>query len=579
MTIKAIIFDLDDTLHPKNQLRDSAIRQCIDAMIKKGLNCTLEQGSRKMREITESNPRKDIFKETANFFGCYNKEIWEYGHNLYNNAEFTELKPFPESKEILTQLRNKNLKLFLVTQGSIKQQEKKVKVLELEQYFNKIFLCTDGEKEKCFSDIINLGFKPEEILNVGDNISNEIKVGNKLGMKSIRILKGKYSILQPQSTLEKPNFTINNLLEIPDIINQINSKKPTLSQESTNQIVSSIPNNPIQGKVSGTKHLKIVTIGGGTGTSPLLEGLKKYTDNLTAIVTVTDTGRSTGKLRKDLNMLAPGDIRNCLIALSNNEELMYDLFQYRFDTGELEGYSFGNLLIAALTKITGSFEQAIEKASKILELKGNVTPATFDNVNICAILEDQTILNEEDKIIDRHNSKVFLRSPILKVFHSPTARPNQKAINAIKEADLIIFSPGSLFTSIISNLLVEGIPEAVNQSNAKKIYICNIMSQQCQTYGYKASDHLKQIMNYLKGKIDYIILNTQKPNQDILEAYKKENAHLIENDISTIEQLDIKAIQEGVLDKTAEKKLLWEKKDLLRHDPDKVAEVIMELIG
>ena len=258
---------------------------------------------------------------------------------------------------------------------------------------------------------------------------------------------------------------------------------------------------------------------------------------------------------------------------------MCDLFQYRFNNGSLKGHSFGNLFIAALTKLTGSFEKGIEEASKILKLKGKVLPSAFENTNICAELEDGSIIEEENNIVDRHNENVHLRSPIKQVYLKPEVNANEKAIKEIEEADLIVLCPGSLFTSIITNLLVKGIPEAINKSKAKKVYICNIMSQQCQTHDYKASDHLKQIIKYLKGTLDYIVLNTKKPDEKLIEVYKKENAGLIENDIEEIEKIGCKIIAEDLLDKSAEKKMLWEKKDLLRHDSDKTAEILIGLLG
>jgi uncharacterized cofD-like protein len=306
--------------------------------------------------------------------------------------------------------------------------------------------------------------------------------------------------------------------------------------------------------------------------------MKKYTDDITVVVNVTDTGRSSGLIRKDFNILAPGDARNCLIALSNSEQLLCDLFQYRFKNGGLEGHSFGNLFIAALADLTGSFENAIEEVSKILELKGRVLPSTFDNINICAELEDGTLLKEENTIIDRENNEVYNRSPIRKVFHNPIAKANEKALKAIEEADLIVLSPGSLYTSIISNLLVEGIPEAIGRSRGKKVYVCNIMSQVSQTYGYKASDHIDKIKEYLKCDLDFVILNNKSPNEDLIESYKMENAHLIENDIDKIENSGISVIAEDFLDNVKEKKILWEKKNLLRHDPDKISEVLVGLV-
>jgi len=552
--IKAIIFDLHDTLFNQEQLRDSAREQAVKAMIEKGLNCTLEQGVNKLKELTTTFHASERFIQLIHHFNCHNQEIAEIGKQIYINAEFEKLIPYPEVKTTLESLKN-NFQLFLVTEGSETQQNKKIDSLKVRGYFEEIFI-TPGDKTNSFTTILkNNNLTPNQTLIIGDRIDKEIKAGNKLGIKTIRTLNGIYKDLNPKEPLEKPHHTINNLTEIPNIINKINNCQN---------------NQP-----------KIVTIGGGTGTSAILEGLKKYTDNITTIVTVTDTGRSTGMIRRELNMPAPGDTRNCLLALANSEKLMYDLFQYRFENGSLEGCSFGNLFIAALTKLTGSFEKAIEEASRILKLKGKVLPSTLDNINICAELEDGNILEQEDSIIDRHNQYVYLRPKIKRVFHKPEPRLNEKILKEIEQADLIIICPGSLFTSIISNLLIKEIPEAINKSKAKTVYICNIMTQISQTHNFKASDHLRQITDYLKQTPDFVILNNKEPDKDLLDSYIEEKAFLVENNIEELKQLFpyINIIQEDILDDVKEKKLLWEKKNLLRHDPDKIGKVIMGLVG
>ncbi|MEN9625715.1 MAG: hypothetical protein RL557_43 [archaeon] len=333
-----------------------------------------------------------------------------------------------------------------------------------------------------------------------------------------------------------------------------------------------------QGNKVVKKDVKVVAIGGGTGLPTIVEGLRRHTDDITMIVTVTDSGRSSGILRKELSVLPPGDLRNCLIALSNSDKLMRDLFQYRFENGSLEGHNFGNLFIAALTKLTGSFEKAVAEASKILKLKGKVLPSTFDSVHICAELEDGTVIEEENNIVDRHNAQVHLRSPIKKVFLKPIARANPESLKEIEKADLIVLCPGSLYTSIISNLLVEGICDAIRHSKAKKVYICNIMTQVSQTHNYKASDYVKKISEYLGGGLDYVIVNTKRPSERLLEGYQKEHASFVDFDREEIEKIDVQIIEGALLDEAAEKKLLWEKKDLLRHDPEKIAEMIMGIV-
>ncbi|MFH1359114.1 MAG: uridine diphosphate-N-acetylglucosamine-binding protein YvcK [archaeon] len=552
MVIKAIIFDLDNTLYDTEKLSEIAGKQAVEEMIKAGLNCTLGEGLRKFKEIIKE---KDKFERLLSFFGPNKQDIVDIGlKRYYRDAEFDSLDIFPGVIEVLNKLKN-NYKLFLLTQGEQSQQVRKINALGIESFFDEIFFAPVEKKEETFEQIRELEFKPEEMLIVGDRIDKEIKLGNLSGMKTVKFNFGKYSLLKPQSDLEKPDFVINNLNEIFEVINKINNSNGNGCKEKIN--------------------LKIVTIGGGTGTSSLLEGLKEYTDNITSIVTVTDNGRSTGMIRRELDMPAPGDVRNCLLALANSEKLMCDLFQYRFEDGNLEGYSFGNLFIAALTKLTGSFEKAVEEAGRILNLKGKVLPATFDNINICAELEDGKILESEDSIIDRHNDYVYLRPRIKRVFHKPEARVNEKALKAIKEADLIILSPGSLFTSVISNLLIKGISEAIDNSKAKKIYVCNIMTQVSQTHGLKASDHVKEILKYLNSKLDFVILNNNEPSKDLLESYKKENAFLVENDCDELEKLGVRIFLGSFLDDVEEKKLLWEKKDLLRHNPEKIAELIV----
>lgn len=547
--IKAIIFDLDDTLYDVGPLTEVALRQSVKAMVENGLNCSFEQGLQKIKQIIKHNPSADKFEILVKEVGPDKEEIINAGKEVYYNIDFNTLELYPDARKTLAELRKK-YKLILVTFGNKIQQNKKIDALAIRKYFSNVYIDDKNNKEEPFSEILKInGFKPDEIIVVGDRIDNEIKIANKLGMETIRVTKGKYKYLEPKDEDEQPDYQVNNVEEIIDIIEKTNGHGP-----------------------------KIVAIGGGTGLPTILEGLRTFTNNLTAIVTVTDSGRSSGMLRRELNVLPPGDIRNCLISLSNSEKLMNDLFQYRFEEGSLEGQNFGNLLIAVLSKITGSFERGLEEASRILKLEGKVLPSTFDNVHICAEFEDGNIICEENNIIDRNNPDVHLRSPIKKVFLKPSAKASKAAINEIRNADLIVLCPGSLFTSVITNLLVKGIPEAINKSKAKKVYVCNIMSQQSQTYGYKASDHVKQIMKYLDGKIDYVMLNTKEPSEELKKEYENENAHLIENDIYEINKLGVNIIQDEILEDVKEKKILWQKKNLLRHESHKIAKLLMALI-
>lgn len=553
--IKAIIYDLDDTLYDcSGTLVEAARKRAAKAMTQAGLPLTEQEAYNKIIELEKKyGKRVNVFETICEELNV-NKKIGEKGLEAYNADVVEDIELFPDV--LLTISKLKNIKHIVVTTGKRSRQELKIEKLGIKDKFDYILindLETGLSKENCFRQMMKkFNLKPHQVIVVGDRIFSEIKVGNQLKLNTVQMLHGRYKDLTPKSDLEEPDYKINNISELMDLIEKIEFK-------------------------NAIKKLKIVAIGGGTGLPTVLEGLRKHTDNLTAIVTVTDSGRSSGMIRKELNIPPPGDIRNCLIALSNSEKLMNNLFQYRFETGSLEGHSFGNLLIAALAKITGSFENSIEEVAKILRLNGKVLPSTSENTHICAEFEDGAIIEEENNIIDRHNPNVYLRSPIKKVFLKPEAKASEKAIEEIKKADLIILSPGSLFTSVITNLLVKGIPEAIKESNAKKIYVCNIMTQPSQTYKYKASDHIKQINRYLSGILDYIILNSKKPNLDLIEEYEKEHSQLVENDMEELNKLDIKIIQGELLEDAPEKQILWHKKDLLRHDSNKLAKLIINI--
>ena len=287
---------------------------------------------------------------------------------------------------------------------------------------------------------------------------------------------------------------------------------------------------------------KVVVIGGGTGLSTMLRGLKQYTSHITAIVTVGDDGGGSGKLREDLGMLPPGDIRNCILALADTEPLMEDLLQYRFTEGSLKGQCFGNLFLAAMAGISENFEDAVQKMSSVLAVKGKVLPVTLDDMKLVAELENGEIIEGESKI----PSEVIVRKTrIKKLAIKPIdAKPLEEAIKAINNADVIIMGPGSLYTSIIPNLLVKGIPEAICKSPAKKVYISNVMTQPGETDGFKVSNHLKVLMDYgVAGNIDYVIANNGIIPPDIKEKYARENAELVVLDYENISNLNVNVIE------------------------------------
>lgn len=313
---------------------------------------------------------------------------------------------------------------------------------------------------------------------------------------------------------------------------------------------------------------KIVVIGGGTGLSTMLRGLKYYTSNITAIVTVGDDGGGSGDLREDLGMLPPGDIRNCILALADTEPLMEDLLQYRFKDGRLKNQSFGNLFLAAMAGISDNFEEAVQKMSSVLAVTGKVIPVTLDNMKLIAKLQNGNIVEGESQIPEeaiKQNSRI----EELKIIPE-NAKALSEAMQAIQEADAIVMGPGSLYTSITSNLLVKDISKAVKKSNAIKIYISNIMTQPGETTGFKVSDHLKVLRKYGgKDIVDYVIVNTGEITDELKEKYKQEGAELVKLDEEDINSLGIKIVGEN---------LVKISNGFIKHDSDKLAEVLADTI-
>ncbi len=317
-------------------------------------------------------------------------------------------------------------------------------------------------------------------------------------------------------------------------------------------------------KLSGPK---IVAIGGGHGLSTMLRGLKKMTSNLTAIVTVADDGGGSGMLRQDLGMPPPGDIRNCMQALANVEPVMEQLLGYRFKEGSLSGQAFGNLLLAALNGISDSFDQAVARMSEVLAISGRILPVTNADVKLEAIFENGSRVLGESKIFRfKKEQDCRIRNVRLLPEHSP-ALP--QAIQALDEAELILLGPGSLYTSVIPNLLVDGIVEAICRSNALKIYVCNIMTQDGETEGMTASDHVKALLTHgAPGLIDLCLTNSAPVNPDLLERYKEEDAAPLVVDRAAIEAMGIEV---------AERPLVADTTDYARHSPDRLARAVLEI--
>ena len=312
---------------------------------------------------------------------------------------------------------------------------------------------------------------------------------------------------------------------------------------------------------------KIVAIGGGTGLSTMLRGLKKYTRNLTAIVTVADNGGGSGMLRQDLGMPPPGDIRHCMESLANTEPIMEKLLTYRFTEGVLAGQSFGNLILAALNGITGSFETAVAEMSHVLAITGRVVPVTSADVQLEAVFENGARVTGESQIA------AFKKEQDCRIHHvsltpdHPRATP--AALEAIGEADLILLGPGSLYTSVIPNLLVEGVARAVAQADAPKLYICNIMTQDGETEGYTAADHLEALLAHGEpGLVDLCLANTAPVRPGLLEKYREEDAVPLTVDRERIAALGLELVERPVAS---------EEGNYARHDPDKLAQAVLDI--
>jgi uncharacterized cofD-like protein len=326
------------------------------------------------------------------------------------------------------------------------------------------------------------------------------------------------------------------------------------------------------------KALRVVAIGGGTGLSTLLAGLKRYAlgpdeppstissqiCSLSAVVTVTDDGGSSGRLRKELHMLPPGDIRNCIVALSEDEALLSKLFRHRFEKGSgLEGHSFGNLFLAALTSMTKDFAEAVRLSSEVLATRGHIYPATTSNVELEALMEDGTRVRGETKITA---SKGRIQELFLV---PPDAEPLPQTLDAIATADLITVGPGSLFTSLIPNLLVRGIPQAIAASSAVKAYICNLMTQANESLGRTAADHIRALNAHAGGRIfDYAIVNNKPLSPEMKAQYALEGAAQVVADCEAIQELGVQAVLGAYLCEG----------QVARHDTDCVVRDLLKLV-
>ena len=324
------------------------------------------------------------------------------------------------------------------------------------------------------------------------------------------------------------------------------------------------------------KKPKIVVIGGGTGTFVALMGLKKYPVALAAIVTMMDSGGSSGRLRDELGVLPPGDIRQCLVALAKSSRLLREMFNYRFEEGGLAGHTFGNIFLSTLAKTTGSMKKAIDEVGKILRIQGRVVPVTFDKSDLCVELADGKII-----VGERHIDvleKQQKRAKIKRAFLKPKVSANPDAITSILEADYILLGPGDLYTSILPNLLVDGITQAIKKAKAKKIFVLNLMTKYGQTTDYTAAAHIADLEKYIgKDVLNVVLVNTRKPRREALLWYKDFDEQAVVDDLDSSSNFDIiraNLIRDSIIGKEKADSL---KRSIIRHDPEKLAQEVIKL--
>lgn len=324
--------------------------------------------------------------------------------------------------------------------------------------------------------------------------------------------------------------------------------------------------------------VRIAVIGGGTGSFTMLSALKDHTSQLAAIVSMADDGGSTGVLRDELGALPPGDVRKCLVALSDSPKVR-DLFDYRFEEGTFEGHAFGNLLLSALEKMTGSFSEAVETASDILRVRGTVMPATLDNIRLKMEWPETSLVLHGERVIDAEYFQLDPRRANLTL--EPVAKPNPTALAAIEQADIIVIAPGDLYTSLGPLLVIDGIGEALRKSKALKIYVSNLVSKQGQTDGFTVSDHAHEIERFAGTQfLDYVIYSNQTPTPEVAARYKEEGGYVTTYDEAELSTEHFKAVGGPLLGEMAVRDAsdtISATRGLIRHDSKRIAKMILDI--
>ncbi|MFW5923725.1 MAG: uridine diphosphate-N-acetylglucosamine-binding protein YvcK, partial [Planctomycetota bacterium] len=552
-SFRAVIFDLDDTLYDcTGSLIRVSRRRAAEQLVDAGLPLSVEETVELQGKLAEAHgPHFLVFDEIGRQYDLPPEAI-KRAYRAYNSEHIgNDIRPFPDAIPALTRLGRRGIKRIMLTMGYHPRQQTKIDELGLRDHLDDVLIndvdrgVPMGECMRYVLDKHNLN--PGEVLVVGDRPSEEIRYGNELGMDTAQMLHGRFSEVEPRDEFEEAHYRINNLFQIPTIMGLAD-----------------------QGKTP--ENLRIVALGGGTGLPIVLEGCKAYSNNLTAVVAVTDSGRSSGKLREELGMLAPGDARNCLVALSEpgqRERRLNDLFQYRFCDGSLEGMSMGNLLIAAMTDMAGSFEQGIRKISRLLNIQGKVLPSTVTNSHVCAKLDDGSTVTGEVQV------RGLDKAPIDTVYlNPPEAETLDETIEEISHADIVVLGPGSLYTSVLANAMVPRIHTALHECPGDVYYVCNIVTQPGQTDGFTAADHFRAVEKHLgQGAVDVMITNSTRPGPDILRRYQEDGAELLPPD-PELDQLNVDIVAADLIEDIDGPRVLWEKQDLLRHNPDKLGDTI-----
>lgn len=540
--IKAIIFDLDDTL--ANTSGTIKFKIASKALKVLNPNKNLEEELKKHYEsgLSITASLKKIGAEQ----GLSEQKIKESIKVYSEDLDVEGIKLFKGVRELLDSL-SKKYYLALVTTGFGLRQQKKIDLLDIRKYFEEIHIDETYDKENAYYNIRRkLGLLPQSVLVVGNKLKKDLLPAKNLGFLTVLVGNTK--------TKDSTDYIVNNVLDINKVLKDMEFKEQKLS-----------------------KGKKITLIGGGTGAPTLAQGLRKYTKNIEVIVTCTDRGRSSGRLHKELNVLPPGDVRNNIIALSQSEKLLNDLFQYRFEEGSLKGHTLGNLFIVALTKMLGSFEKAIEHTSKILNLSGKIIPASPHTTEICAELEDGTVLKGEQAVVVKGDAvNKTSRPPIKRAWLEPNVKASKSAVKSILQSDLVVIGPGSLVTSVLPPLLHEEIIDALKKTKAKKVYVCNIVTQSGQTQNFSAKDHADMIQQHIGKVLDFVVVNTKKPKQEILKSYEESKAFIVEITDDLYKQ-NYEVVAKDLIEEIIEKKILWEKDNLLRHDSEKIAKILMKI--